>query len=98
MCSREDEDGNLPLHLAAKVGNLEALDSGLLDDDDDNWDEGEVCTFFLAIYILMPMYIKTKENSDINVRVGQEWGLGCVRMMESTFPLKRQTLFTNSCE
>lgn len=41
VCSEVDNEGNLPLHLAAEMGNLEALNDGLL--HDDIWEDEEVC-------------------------------------------------------
>lgn len=30
LCAKKDKDGNTPLHLAAMVGNMKAIESGLL--------------------------------------------------------------------
>ena len=43
-----DNEGNLPLHLAAEMGNLEALNDGLL--HDDIWKDEEVCTYACTPY------------------------------------------------
>ena len=38
LCLEKDKDGNTPLHLAASLGNLQAMESGLL--NSEIWDEG----------------------------------------------------------
>lgn len=39
LCDREDNNGNTPLHLAAKSGNMQAIDNGLLSDEEEEDDE-----------------------------------------------------------
>ena len=46
LCCRTDKDGNTPLHIAAMLGNVQAMDYGLLstdicDDDDIDFNDEE---------------------------------------------------------
>lgn len=38
LCKGKDKDGNTPLHLASGLGNLQAIENGLL--NSEIWDEG----------------------------------------------------------
>ena len=38
LCYKGDKDGNTPLHLAARLGNMQAVENGLL--NSEIWDEG----------------------------------------------------------
>ena len=45
LCFCKDKDGNTPLHLAAQIGNMQAIENGILSpeiwDEDDDSDEEE---------------------------------------------------------
>ena len=42
LCDKKDKDGNTPLHLAAMVGNMKAIEGGLLNDEIWSPEEQEV--------------------------------------------------------
>ena len=64
--AKDKDDGNTPLHLAARVGNVQAIESALLNrdilvpDDDDESEESEVRN-----RKMMKKMRKTRENTKI---------------------------------